>query len=166
MTNTPQAQRIAGIQPQAAGINQAETQQAQHRIGRKSGVIQPLGLLTNQGAKFNQPEVKSPQPEVTRSPATQPEVGVSQPEVRPVQPEVRTPVNPTSVTIKKVPPSKQDLSRTNRLGSLIRFLCKEIMHYQCNYYARYVMLLGHCVCLRTESLVPPRNPFIQLYLQY
>jgi len=118
LTNTPQ--RTAGIQSQpaglqsqpvgsqqqTAGIQQVQTQQAQHRIGRKSGVIQPLGLLTNQGAKLNQPEVKSPQPEVSRP-------AVVQPEVRSIQPEVRTPVNPTSVTIKKVPQSKQDLSRTN-----------------------------------------------------
>ena len=129
-TNTPQ--RAAGIQSQPAGIQQQsagiqQTQQAQHRIGRKSGVIQPLGLLTNQGAKINQPEVSRP-------------VSV-QPEVRSIQPEVRTPVNPTSVTIKKVPQSKQDLSRTNRLGSLIQIFVQIVHSKACIYRAHFVMLL-------------------------
>lgn len=146
LTNTPQ--RTAGIQSQpaglqsqpvgsqqqTAGIQQVQTQQAQHRIGRKSGVIQPLGLLTNQGAKLNQPEVKSPQPEVSRP-------AVVQPEVRSIQPEVRTPVNPTSVTIKKVPQSKQDLSRTNRLGSLIQIFVQIVHSKACLYRAHFVMLL-------------------------
>ena len=139
LTDTPQ--RPAGIQsqpvgiqsqpfgskPEAAGIQQVQTQQAQHRIGRKSGVIQPLGLLTNQGAKLNQPEIRSPQPEVSRSAV--------------VQPEVRTPVNPTSVTIKKVPQSKQDLSRTNRLGSLIQIFVQIVYSKACLYRAHFVMLL-------------------------
>ena len=132
LTNTPQ--RTAGIQSQpadsqqqAAGIQPVQTQQAQHRIGRKSGVIQPLGLLTNQGAKINQPEVSRP-------------VAV-QPEVRSIQPEVRTPVNPTSVTIKKVPQSKQDLSRTNRLGSLIQIFVQIVHSKACIYRAHFVMLL-------------------------
>ena len=160
-TNTPQRtagiqSQPAGIQQQSAGIQQVQTQQAQHRIGRKSGVIQPLGLLTNQGAKINQPEVRSPQPEVSRPVAVQPEV-------RSIQPEVRTPVNPTSVTIKKVPQSKQDLSRTNRLGSLIQKFSCEL----CTLKRAFIVhiLLCSCVCLRTESLVRPRNPSIQLYLR-
>ena len=122
LTNTPQ--KTAGIQSQpaesqqqASGIQPVQTQQAQHRIGRKSGVIQPLGLLTNQGAKLNQAEVRSPQP------------------------EVRTPVNPTSVTIKKVPQSKQDLSRTNRLGSLIQIFVQIVHSKACIYRAHFVMLL-------------------------
>ena len=138
-TNTPQRtagiqSQPAGIQQQSAGIKQVQTQQAQHRIGRKSGVIQPLGLLTNQGAKINQPEVRSPQPEVSQP-------VVVQPEVRSIQPEVRTPVNPTSVTIKKVPQSKQDLSRTNRLGSLIQIFVQIVHSKACIYRAHFVMLL-------------------------
>ena len=139
LTNTPQRtagiqSQPAGSQQQASGIQPVQTQQAQHRIGRKSGVIQPLGLLTNQGAKLNQAEVRSPQPEVSRS-------AVVQPEVKSIQPEVRTPVNPTSVTIKKVPQSKQDLSRTNRLGSLIQIFVQIVYSKACLYRAHFVMLL-------------------------